>query len=110
MLLEKQKSNPNKMATNRPTSNQIPVSPRAFGDTKPVITSLMLLISMLFILPIVLIVVVMAGTGLIKFSTSLVLGVLFVSFYCMILYSIYIILNYYLSPLDSYIDRVEQIR
>lgn len=111
MLLEKQKSNPNKMSSK--TSGQISptiVKPRNFGDTNGVVLSLMLLSGILFVFPIVLMVIVLGLTRVIRMSTALVLGLLFVAFYMMVLYSMYLILNYYLSPLESYLLAVERIR
>jgi hypothetical protein len=112
MLLEKQKSNPNKMSSS--TSEQplsaTAVKSRNFGDTNGVVLSLMLLAGILFIFPIMLMVIVLGLTRVIRLSTALVLGILFLAFYMMVLYSMYLILYYYLSPLESYLMAIERIR
>lgn len=86
------------------------VKPRNFGDSKGVALSLMLLAGILFIFPIILMVIVLGLTRVIRMSTALVLGILFIAFYMMVLYSMYLILYYYLSPLESYLLAVERIR
>ena len=86
------------------------VKPRNFGDSKGVALSLMLLSGILFIFPIILIVIVLGLTRVIRMSTALVLGLLLIAFYMMVLYSIYLILYYYLTPLESYLFAVERLR
>ncbi len=111
MHLEKQKSNPNKMSS-RDSSvvSTSTVKPRNFGDSKGVALSLMLLAGILFIFPILLIVILLGFTRVIRMSTALVLGILFIAFYLMVLYSMYLVLYYYLSPLENYLLAVERIR
>lgn len=94
MLLEKQKTNPNKMANNVP---QLQI----LENTKNVVFSLMVLSSILLIVPTVFMVIILGMTGTIKFSTSLILGMLFILFYIVILYSIYLVLYYYLTPFEQ---------
>jgi glycerol-3-phosphate acyltransferase PlsY len=87
-----------------------PVQPRKFGDSKGVALSLMLLAGILFIFPVLLIVIVLGMTRVIRMSTALILGILFIAFYLMVLYSMYLILYYYLTPLENYLLAIEKIR
>ena len=111
MRLEKQKSNLNKMSSRESSVlSATAVKPRNFGDSKGVALSLMLLSGILFIFPVLLIVIILGFTRVIRMSTALVLGILFIAFYLMILYSMYLVLYYYLSPLESYLLAIEKIR
>lgn len=105
MLLEKQKTNPNKMASNtnrtisqiiEPLRNTI-LNTKATNDRKGVVFSLLVLVSMLMIFPTLLMVVVLGHVGVLRISTVLVLAVLFTMFYGIMIYSIYVILDYYLT-------------
>jgi len=110
MLLEKQKTIPNKMASNA----KIPILKKSSGGlestlsdtTENVIIALLILVSMLVIFPTVMMIIVLGHVGVFRVSTVLILSVLFVIFYWIIIYSIYQILRYYLNPLGILIDMI----
>ena len=117
MLLEKQKTIPNKMSNQTPGTilqQKLETLSATFKDNRPltgnkdtVIASLMGLISVLFIFPFLILLLVLCSMGTVRVSTTLIIAVLLIAFFAMILYSVYVILEYYLTPFNNFLKILE---
>lgn len=113
MLLEKQKTIPNKMSNQTP-GPILQQTLQTFKDNRPltgnkdsVIVSLMGLISVLFIFPFLILLLVLCSMGTVRISTTLIIGALLIAFFAMVLYSVYVILEYYLTPFHNFLQLLE---
>jgi hypothetical protein len=109
MLLEKQKNNPNKMTSNPNLRNlQNDIGKLQSEGTSQISNNvrfaLFVLVSMLFIFPTGLLLILLGHIGVLSISTIIVVFILFVVFYIMIIHSIFQIMRYYLNPLSPILN------